>query len=124
MQGKHSSLVSRILHWVDTITARAWLAASLSLLTLVALLVMLVLERPTAEVTAFAAVIQAVTLAMVFVVQHTQQRDQQIMNRKLDELLVPNRRTDDSVIYLESATDDEIDEIAQRHRSRGQRERA
>lgn len=122
--GKHSSVFSRALHWIDTLTARAWLAALLSLVTLAALAVMLVMARPTTELTAFAAVIQAITLLMVFVVQHTQQRDQQIMNRKLDELLLANRHTDASVVYLESATDDEIDQIARRHRSRGERKRA
>jgi low affinity Fe/Cu permease len=122
--GKHSSVFSRALHWIDTFTARAWLAALLSLVTLTALTVLLALARPTTELTVFATVIQAITLLMVFVVQHTQQRDQQIMNRKLDELLLANRQTDAGVVYLESATDDEIDEIARRHRSRGERKRA
>jgi low affinity Fe/Cu permease len=52
---------------------------------------------------------------MVFVVQHTQERDQKVSHRKLDELLRALQDTDPRALRLEEASDDEIDALAEKH---------
>lgn len=53
-----------------------------------------------------------VTLLMVFVIQHSTTRQQLSMQRKLDELLRAVPGTDDRVIAVEEAPDDELEELA------------
>ena len=103
-----------MLHAVDSWTSKAWAAVVLSLASLVALVLSL-LEGSDHALTVMAAVVQVVTLVMVFVVQHTQSRDQQITHRKLDELLRATPDADDRIVMLERASDQEIDDASRRH---------
>ena len=51
----------------------------------------------------------AVTVVMLFAVQHTQRREQVVTQRKLDELLRAQPDADDLLIAAESAGDDELE---------------
>src|SRR4051812_899639 len=108
-----SSILSTTLHTVDAWTSKAWVAVLLSLATTVALVVTVV-AGSDGEVTALAAVVQVVTLIMVFVVQHTQARDQRITQRKLDELLAASPRADDDMVMLDAGSDDDLDRASDR----------
>jgi len=57
---------------------------------------------------------------MVFVIQHTQSREEWITQRKLDEILHALPRADDAVIALEEAWNDEVSATHQSHRQRRQ----
>jgi len=63
---------------------------------------------PSRLETIFQTLVAAVTLGMVLVIQHTQSRQQEVTQRKLDELLnaVPN--TDEGIISLEAGSDDDL----------------
>ena len=50
----------------------------------------------------------SVTVVMVFVLQHTQARQQAVTQRKLDELLRAQPAADNRLIALEDASDDEL----------------
>jgi low affinity Fe/Cu permease len=50
----------------------------------------------------------AVTLVMVFVIQHTQTRQTSAIQRKLDELLRTSDRADDELISVEEAPDEDL----------------
>ncbi len=50
----------------------------------------------------------SVTVVMVFVLQHTQARQQAVTQRKLDELLRAHPSADDRLIALEDASDNEL----------------
>jgi low affinity Fe/Cu permease len=63
----------------------------------------------------FEAAASAVTLVIVFVLQHTQTREQIALQRKLDEVLHALPAADDRLIQLESATGDDIAAAAKRH---------
>ena len=52
-----------------------------------------------------------VTFLMVFLVQHTQNRDSRALHLKLDELLRSIDAARDKLINLENCTDEEIDRI-------------
>jgi low affinity Fe/Cu permease len=114
MKPGRTSSMSRVLHGVDSWTSKAWAAAVLSAASLVTLVVSIVLGSDHA-LTLMAAVVQVVTLVMVFVIQHTQSRDQRITHRKLDELLHATPDADARMVMLERASDDEIDEASRRH---------
>ena len=108
-----SSILSTTLHAVDFWTSKAWVAVLLSVGTTVALVLTLV-AGSDGEVTALAAVVQVVTLIMVFVVQHTQARDQRITQRKLDELLSASPHADDAMVMLDAGSDDDLDRASER----------
>ena len=111
-EGRNSRL-SATLHAVDSWTSKAWVAVWLSLATTVALVLTLI-AGSSGDVTALAAVVQVVTLILVFVVQHTQARDQRITQRKLDELLRASPHADDSMVMLEAGSDDDLDRASER----------
>jgi low affinity Fe/Cu permease len=117
MSDDRTSGVSAALHAVDSWTSRAWLAALLSVLSATAL-VLALLRGSTGTVTDLAAIVQVVTLIMVFVVQHTQARDQRITHRKLDELLQASPNADERMIMLERGGDDDLEQASRRHRRR------
>lgn len=108
-----SSVLSATLHAVDSWTSKAWVAVLLSVASTVALAVAVV-AGTDGQVTALAAVVQVITLIMVFVVQHTQARDQRITQRKLDELLRASPRADDDMLMLDAGSDDDLDRASER----------
>jgi low affinity Fe/Cu permease len=65
----------------------------------------------------FQTLVAALTLAMVFVIQHTQARHQRATQRKLDEILRAIPGTDNALLTLEHASDDELRTAADQHRS-------
>ncbi len=106
----HLSKVSRLLHAVDDWTSQAWIASALSVASVLALGAAFVTGLSSPAVTVVSAVIQLVTLILIFAVQHTQTREQKATHRKLDELIATIPATDRSFIRLEQATDDEIND--------------
>jgi len=66
--------------------------------------------------TIFQTLTAATTLAMVFVIQHTQARAQAATQRKLDEILRASPEADNTLITLEEAPDNELRAATQTHR--------
>jgi low affinity Fe/Cu permease len=58
--------------------------------------------------TVFQSLVAALTMAMVFVIQHTQARQQAATHRKLDEILLALPDADNALLTLEHASDDEL----------------
>jgi low affinity Fe/Cu permease len=85
--------------------AGAWLAVSIAA------------GFPARWETVFETVTSALTLAMVFVIQHTQARHQRATQRKLDEILLAIPGTDNSLLTLEHASDDELHAAGHQHLS-------
>jgi low affinity Fe/Cu permease len=85
--------------------AGAWLAVSIAA------------GFPARWETVFETVTSALTLAMVFVIQHTQARHQRATQRKLDEILLAIPGTDNSLLTLEHASDDELHAVGHQHLS-------
>ncbi len=53
----------------------------------------------------------AITVVMVFAIQHTQRREQLVIQRKLDEVVRAQPGADNRMIAAEAATDAELDEL-------------
>jgi low affinity Fe/Cu permease len=66
--------------------------------------------------TIFQTLVAAVTLTMVFVIQHTQARHQRATQRKLDEILQALPDTNKSLLTLEHASDEELHATGKQHR--------
>jgi low affinity Fe/Cu permease len=64
----------------------------------------------------FQVLVAAVTLGMLFVIQHTQARQQAATQRKLDEILHALPEADDALVRLEHGSDAELRAAADSHR--------
>lgn len=83
---------------------------------LVWLLYSSVVGFPTRLETIFQTSVAALTLAMVFVIQHTQARQQVGTQRKLDEILWAIPHANNALIALEDGDDNELAEVHDAHR--------
>ena len=109
-------LGSRVLHVLVRWAANPTLA--LGVVTAVGLWVLYsaVFGFPARLETVFQTLAAATTLAMVFVIQHTQARAQEATQRKLDEILRASPNADNSLITLEEAPDNELKAATDAHR--------
>jgi low affinity Fe/Cu permease len=107
---------SRVLHALDRWAARPTLALSVVTADVVWVLVSALFGFPARLESAFQTIAAATTLAMVFVIQHTQARAQAATQRKLDEILRASPEADKALITLEEAPDHELNAAAQAHR--------
>jgi low affinity Fe/Cu permease len=104
--------ISRMLHWIGELTSRTS-AALVALGAVIIFAVVLALDGfPPSWETGFAAVASAVTLVMLFVIQHTQSRHQLALQLKLDELIRTSPSADDQLVRIEVADAEELDERA------------
>ena len=106
---------SRLLWGVDRwtgapLTAVSVLAAGIAWVALSA-----VFDFPDQWERVFQTLVAAVTLVMVFVIQHTQARHQAATQRKLDEILRVLPEADNSLLALEHASDDELRAAHRQH---------
>ena len=106
---------SRVLHALDSVASTSVVAITVVLLDLSWVAFSLWFEFPPRLERIFQTLVAAFTLAMVFVIQHTQSRQQEVTQRKLDEILRALPEADDAVIKLEHAPDDELDAVSRKH---------
>ncbi len=106
---------SRALHALGQGSATAS-AAVLAAVVSLGFLVAALLARHASEVlTSFEALAAAVTLVMVFALQHTQARQQTALQRKLDEILRVLPGADTRLVHLETAADPELVAAGESH---------
>src|SRR5674476_347884 len=98
----------RVLHALDRWAARPTLAFGVVTVDVVWVLYSAAFGFPARLEAAFQTLAAATTLAMVFVIQHTQARAQEATQRKLDEILRASPGADNSLITLEEAPDNEL----------------
>ena len=109
------SPVSRAIHLLSGWSSQP-AATALALIASLAVLGWALLSRDTDQILIwFAAVAGAVVLVMMFVLQHTQARQQEALHHKLDEVLHALPEADDRLIKLESASDSELGAVELRH---------
>jgi low affinity Fe/Cu permease len=100
------------LHWTGELTSRSS-AALVTVVIVVAFGVLLAIAGfPPNWETAFSCAAAAVTLVMLFVIQHTSSRHQLSLQLKLDELIRSSPAADDQLVKIEIADDEELDELA------------
>ncbi len=99
---------SRVLHVLDRWAARPTLALGLVAAVVLWVLFSAAFGFPARLESVFQTLAAATTLAMVFVIQHTQSRAQAATQRKLDEILRSSPSADNTLITLEEAPDNEL----------------
>ena len=109
-------LGSRVLHVLARWAANPTLALAVVGAVVLWVLYSAVFGFPARLETVFQTFAAATTLAMVFVIQHTQARAQEATQRKLDEILRASPEADNSLITLEEAPDNELKAATNAHR--------
>jgi low affinity Fe/Cu permease len=107
--------LSRALHRLDHVVAHSAAAAVVGVIVGGFVVALAIAGFPEAWEVAFSTVAAAVTLVMVFVLHHTQRREQVATQLKLDELIRALPQADDHYVRVQAAGDDEVEELEQRH---------
>src|SRR5207253_1659165 len=115
-RGPSRSLVSLLLSWAGRYASRP--PAAVFVVTVAGgwIIVSVVAGFPARWETIFQTVVAALTLAMVFVIQHSQARHQRATQRKLDEILLAMPGADNSLLTLEHASDEQLRDAGHQHR--------
>jgi low affinity Fe/Cu permease len=100
--------ISRVLHWFGDVTARASATVLVTVVVVVYAVVLAAKGFPGRWETGFSTAAQALTLIMLFVIQHTQNRQELVTQLKLDELIRSSPSADDLLVHLEVAEDAEL----------------
>jgi low affinity Fe/Cu permease len=101
-----------MLHRVGSVAAHSGAGVAAAVLLVLWMLVGLVAGFTNWWETVLYGVTSAVTLVMVFVIQHTQTRQTSAIQRKLDELLRTSDRADGGLISVEEAPDEDLQTLA------------
>jgi low affinity Fe/Cu permease len=105
-------LLSRIDRWASRpVTALIVIVADVAWI-----LLSVALGFPGLGERIFQTLVAAVTVAMVFVIQHTQAREQAATQRKLDEILQALPGADNALLMLEHASHAELRATGDTHR--------
>ena len=96
-------VTSRVLYWIEHYTSLPGVALVITAVMICLVATGAALGFPTGWVAAFEVSVSALTLVMVFAIQHTQGREQAATQRKLDELLRALPGADESLMMLEEA---------------------
>jgi low affinity Fe/Cu permease len=100
--------ISSILHGVGDMTSRAGTAAIVAVVLVVFATTLAIEGFPGNWEVGFTTASSCVALVMLFVIQHTQSRQQIALQLKLDELIRTSPRADDHLVHIEVADDEEL----------------
>ena len=113
---------SRLLHRLGELAAQSGAGISAALLIVVWVAVGGIAGFPSWWQITLYSVTGSITFVMVFVIQHTQERQTSATQRKLDELIRSSTRADNSLIAIEQASDEDLQALT--HLNLADRERA
>jgi len=107
---------SRVLYRVEHYSSLPSVALSIVVALIALVAVGAALGFPAGWVAGFEVGTSAITLMMVFVIQHTQGREQAATQHKLDEILQAIPGAADNLMMLEQAPREVMLEVEERHR--------
>jgi low affinity Fe/Cu permease len=102
---------SRLLHRIGEVVSHAASGILAALLVMGWAMLGLLAGFPTWWQVTLYSVTGSVTFVMVFVIQHTQQRQTAATQRKLDELLRSSDQADSKLIAVEEAPDEDLAQL-------------
>ena len=111
LRGPYHSPSSNLLHRLGAWSSRAVAGVAAACLLTGWGVVGIIAGFPSWWQVALYSTTSAVTVVMVFAIQHTQHREQLVTQRKLDELVRAQPGADDRLIAAEAATDAELDNL-------------
>ncbi len=107
--------LSPYLHRFDRMMAHSAAVGVVTVVLLVSGAALTVTRFPTFWNSLFSTVAWSVALVMLFLVHHTQRREQVATQLKLDEMIRALPQADDHYVRVQSAGDDEVQELEERH---------
>jgi low affinity Fe/Cu permease len=107
--------LSRLLRAVDALSSKAGAAATIAAATVGAVAAIIATGFPHPRTSAFTVNAAGIPLVMVFVIQHTQSREQTATKLKLDELIRAQALADDHLVRVEAANDEELSALEGRN---------
>lgn len=110
------SVASRLLHRIDHFSSLSSVAVTATVLVICSVAIGAGLGFPTKWVASFEVTVSAVTLIMVFTIQHTQAREQAATQRKLDELIRALPGASEKLMMLEEAPREVMQEVEEDQR--------
>ena len=113
LRGRHHTRSSRLLHQLGEWSSKAAAGLTVACLVVGWVVVGVVAGFPSWWQVTLYSTASSVTVVMVFAIQHTQRRQQLVIQRKLDELVRAQPGADDRVVAAESASDAELDRLIQ-----------
>jgi low affinity Fe/Cu permease len=119
LRGPHRTRSSHVLHQFGDWSSKAAAGVTVSCLLAGWFVVGVVTRFPSWWQISLYSTTSAVTVVMVFAIQHTQRREQLVIQRKLDELVRAQPDADDRMIAAEAGTDAELDELMEANESCG-----
>lgn len=107
---------SKVLHRIEHYSSLPSVAIAVVIIVMCLVGIVAALNFPKLWVDGFEMGVSAVTLVMVFTIQHTQSREQAATQLKLDELLRALPGADDGLIRLEEAPRQAMLDVEADHR--------
>ena len=107
---------SRAVHHLHDVTSRPLIATAAGALVVASWAFVIVSGFDQDVQFIFATVCSGVTVTMVFVLHHTQRREQTAVQLKLNEIVKALPRADDHLIGVEGSADGELMELERSHR--------
>jgi low affinity Fe/Cu permease len=111
VHGVHRTRSSHVLHRLGAWSAKASTGFGVAIVLVMWGVVGAIGGFPHWWEVALYSTTSAVTVVMLFAIQHTQRREQVIVQTKLDELLRTQPEADDRMIAAEAADDDELRDL-------------
>lgn len=107
--------MSRLLTGLDRVASYPLLAVLFVAADAAWIVTSVVLRFPADLEVIFQTLVEGLTIAMIFVIQHTQSRLQAATQRKLDEILKALPGANNAVLSIENANDDELRNVGVSH---------
>ena len=114
---KYQRHLSRVTRWFGELAASSSVAVATTLAVLAYGTFLIVKGFPGRWAMIFQTAVSAITLSMLFVIQHTQNRQQVAIQLKLDELIRSVPEADDLLVHIEKSDDEELLEREHSHLS-------
>lgn len=108
--------LSKMIYHVDHYTSMSVVVMTFTAGLIAMLILGALLGFPNSWVVTFEVAVSSITLLMVFTIQHTQGREQEATQRKLDELLRATPGAAESLMMLEEAPKEFMFEVGENQR--------
>lgn len=99
---------SSYLQWIDQVTSRVGAALVVAFVMLAFVIVLAIAGFPASWQVTFSTLSNAIVIVMVFVLKHTEARQQTALQLKLNELILSSPVADNHLVQIEKAEEEEL----------------
>lgn len=99
---------SSYLQWIDQVTSRVGAALVVASVMVVFVIILAIAGFPASWQVTFSTLSNAIVIVMVFVLKHTEARQQTALQLKLNELILSSPAADNHLVQIEKAEEEEL----------------